>query len=431
MSDNKDDFYNNVDLVEDEDIINASKNPKKKNKMDMSYIKKGSKYESVNLNDEVNIEELLPTEEIVEEQKEDFIVEYEIKEEEPVEKSNKPIYIGFTPRLLLVIVLIPILSIFSIYFLYKSFKVDEISNIRYTENSTINYKVLKEGQEQTSTNNTFTKDQIDKVLIDLSYYFNINKKGNLLFNYKVVGNLQIVDKANPENILYQEDYTLKENEKLEIENHDKYSIKENIEINYKDYNDTAKGLKSNYNMDTISYLNVDLIVDYKSLNRNPYKLKDSSKTTLKIPLLENNITIEKNTLDIEKRVNKKPTISISNPIFLLLGIIIGVGVVLCLAKTLIFISTIIDQKSPYDKKVDKILRKYKRIIIYKDKVPYKRGKKTTSINTIEQLVKISRRTKQPIEYCNINEHNKCQFSVKYEKELFILVIKAVDLEKKD
>ena len=428
MSDN--DFYNNVDLVEDEDIINASKKPKKKKKMEMSSIKKGSNYEKVNINDEVNIEELLPEEETVEKQKEEFIVEYEVVEDKKEEEIKKPIYIGFTPRLLFVISLIPILSIISILLLYKSFTVDDIKNIRYTENSIINYKVYKDDLEQHSTTNVFNND-IDKILIDFSYQFKINSKSNLIFNNKILGHLLIVDKTKQDNILYQDDFILKDDVESQIKNLSKYNIRDNIEINYKEYNDKAKIYKTNYNTETLSYLNIELNVDYKNKYNNNYKLKDNSITSINIPLQVDNVEINKKELDIEKRVNKKPTISLKYPLLFGLGIITGFITILCLSKTLIFISTIMDQKSTYDKKVDKILKKYKRRIIFKDKVPYKRGKKTTNLKTINELVKISKKTKQPIEYCNINDHNKCQFSVVYQKELFILVIKAVDLEKKD
>ncbi len=430
MSDNKEDFYDHYNLIEDEDIEKAKKKPKSKKKVKMSSIKKGSTYESVSINKEVNKEEILK-EEIEDTPSEEFLVEYNVVEEEKKEEIKAPIYIGFTPRLVICCILVPILSILSIILIYKSFSVDEIANIRYTEKSIINYTIYSDDiNVYTGENNLYDRSLINKIIIDLNYQLLANQKSNLLFNYQVTGDLVIVDKNNPETIFYNESNNIIDLKKETITNN-KFSLREKVNINYWDYYNKAKQLSENYTGETQSYLDIKLLVNYKSTRNNNYNLNDSSISDIKIPLSDKNISIEKNEIDNEKRVNKRPTVHISSPIILVLGLLTSIGAIIVLSYVLLFIYSILEQYSKYDKLVNKILKKYKKRIIYKDKVPRKTGKKVTNVDNIKILNKVSKKNKVPIEYCNINNHTKCQFSVLFDKELYIYVIKEIDLEKKD
>ena len=201
----EDDFYNHYNLVEDEDIVKAKKKPKSKKPIKMSSIKKGSTYESVSINKEVKKEEILK-EEVKDTPSEEFLVEYNIVEEKQQKEEVKtPIYIGFTPRLVIFCILVPILSVLAVIFLYKAFAVDEIVNIRYTEKSIIDYTVYSDDINiYTGENNLYDRSLINKIKLDLKYQFLVNQKSNIILDYKIIEDLVIADKNNPENIFYNE-----------------------------------------------------------------------------------------------------------------------------------------------------------------------------------------------------------------------------------
>ena len=63
---------------------------------------------------------------------------------------SKSIYIGYTPRLILYIVLVPILSVLAVILFYKAFEVDDLLNIRYQELGSINEKILDVNKQETT-----------------------------------------------------------------------------------------------------------------------------------------------------------------------------------------------------------------------------------------------------------------------------------------
>ena len=429
----KEDFYDHYNLVDDEDIEKAKKKPKSKKKVEISKMKKGSTYESVSINKEVRKEDIIK-EEIEDTPSEEFLVEYNIVEEqkEEKEKVKAPVYIGFTPRLIICGILVPILSVISIILLYKSFGVDEIENIRYSEKSIINHNFYgTDNNIYLGENNKFDRNLINTIKLDFNYQLLLNQNSNIRVDYKIIEELLIVDKNNKDDVFYSESNELISKENEEINNNEKYSLREEVVINYSDYYKKVHELTKNYREESNSYLNIKLLVNYKSKNNNTYKLKDKSVTSIKIPLSKQYVELEKQEVDIEKRVNKRPTVFIKSVGFLGLGILSSICAIIALSQVILYIYSVSEQYSKYDKLVHKILTKYKKRIIKKDKVPRKTGKRVTNVDNIKTLNKISKKEKVPIEYCIINDHNKCQFSVLYEKELYIYVIKAVDLEKKD
>lgn len=411
------DFYNGFSFVNDEDIAKAKKNQSKK-PIKISSSNKKSNYEKVSLNKEINKEELLQGEPMIEKQPEEFLVEYEILEdkEEPKEtKKNNAPYIGFAPRLITSIILVPILSLIAIYCLYHAYVVEDLANIRYTEQGLI-------------TPNDSNEETIN---LDIEYQFKVNQLSNLAFNYQAQAELLIVDKENEEKIYYQETNPLMELKESEMIQEDTNNFHEAFSIQKEEYEEKIRKYQESYQVETNNYLNISLVVNYNSIQKNSYYLSDNSNISIQIPLLAQEKEPIINNLDIEKRVNTRPTIRVKSVGLLGLGILVSIGAVLSLTWTLILIYSTMDQKSLYDKTVGKILKKYKKIIQEVPKVPRRFKKQIHTMDSMKELVKMSKELKQPIKYCVIHEHSKCQFFLEQNKELFIYIIKEVDLENKD
>ena len=337
------------------------------------------------------------------------------QKEDTKKKTNttKMIYIGYTPRLVICTILIPILSILTIIFIYHAFTIDELVNIRYTEQSITNYNIKDNNMD-----------------LDIAYQYKSNKENNMQFTYHVEGTLTIIEKDNPEKTYYTEKYQLKEETEENIVNQKKSNYRTNLEINLEDYESIVKKYKESYEVETKSYLDIDLIINYHSTSNASYFLTDENKATIHIPLVEDS-PIEVNDINEEKRVDKKPTVRLQSSGLLGLGVLFGLGAILSLSQAILLVYSTMDQKSIYDKTVEKILNKYKRRIEEVPKVPRKTGKIVQNLSSIKEISKVSKNYKVPIKYCVINEHNKCQFFVEYDKELYIYVLKAIDLEKKD
>ena len=82
-------------------------------------------------------------------------------------------------------------------------------------------------------------------------------------------------------------------------------------------------------------------------------------------------------------------------------------------------------------KASNLVKKYKKRIVEVEKVPRKTKKQIHTMNTIQDLIRLSKKLKQPVKYCVIHEHSKCQFFIEHEKKLYTYIIKEVDLEAKD
>ena len=349
------------------------------------------------------------------------------------EKPTKlPIYIGYTQRLVIYSCLLPVLSIITILFLYKSFKVDDIINIRYKEQGIVQYKIYDADKKQVLSNNhQYSQDQIHTIHLDMGYQFFINKESNLQFQYQALSDLVIIDKNHPETVYYKETIPLMESQEKTIKKGKKTTLRNTFIIDYQEYNDIAQKYIESYKVETISYLEIHYNINYHTTRNHSFLLMDNCENYIKIPLAESTISIEKEEVLREKRVNKKPTIHIDKPRLLEIGILFGIAAIFSLIQLIILISSTMHYKSDYDRVLERIQKRYKRRLILVPKAPKISNNNKITVHQIKELVKISKKTKKPIKYCIINEHNKSQFFIEEEDKIISYYLKAIDLEKKD
>ena len=358
----------------------------------------------------------------------------EPKEDIKVEPHNlSGFYIGYTARILISVILIIVLSVLGIMTIYSSFKVDDLVNIRYTEQSSIDYKVyLNENdfysQEYLGKDMAYVANLVNKIVMDMNYHFKINKNGNLEFNYQVLADLLILDKNNPDKVFYQETYTLTEYQTETIRDYNDLSIQKEVSIDYGEYNTIANKFAKSYGVETTSYLDVYLVVKYKTTAKSPWKLQGEATPRIKIPLSEQSIKLEVENVDGEKRVNKRPTVHLDKPLQFCLGMIFALGAIGVLIYAALLMYKARDKKSLYDKTIEKILREYDRLIVDTTTPPPTKEKKVITIKSFNELLDVRDNIKEPIKYYIIHEHSKCQFYISHQDELYIMTIKEVDLE---
>ena len=350
-------------------------------------------------------------------------------------KTRKGFHFSFGMRLALNIIIIILLVCGLVYTFNKSFSITKGKSTTYKERSNIDYKVYLK-------TNTFYDDPyldkgmayvasiIDKIDVRFNYQFTTNTPSNLDITYKIVAKLVIASQNNS-SVFYEKEYELTKDVIDEMVDKTDYLIDRNVVIDYNYYNDLANEFKSSYAVNTNSRLDVYLVVEEKNKKDNSYELTNSSTTTLSIPLSQQEISINLNdsNIDNENSITENSKFVVSNVVFLIISIVIVLLLfitITSLLKKILLITR--KKKSEYDKFVNRILVGYDRIIINIKTAPNMDEYNIIKVDSFQELVDVRDNTKEPINYYVINEHQKCEFFVINNKNLYLYVVKAVDIE---
>lgn len=362
----------------------------------------------------------------------------EIKKETKVKKDNKKLkhnlYIGYETKIAMTIVLTFLLLLIGSYYIIKSINLLSVLNVNYREKSNLDYKVyLKNNEfydsEYLGKGMSYVASLIDKITADFNYTFDIDKDSNINFDYDITAELVISD-TNKNNVFLKKEYTLLQNTKEEMANAKQHTINKTIDIDYDYYNTIANKFRISYGVETRSDLNIYLNIHEKNSENNSFKLENKSVMALTIPLSQKSINITLDYKDINKtsEVIKNSQIIINNYIYLIMGIIlllIGIIELIYLINLLLLIK---NKKTKYDKFIAKILNEYDRLIVETTTGPNTQDKNIIKINKFEELLDVRDNLKLPIKYFIISKHQKCQFYIDHEEEIYILTIKEVDIE---
>ena len=361
----------------------------------------------------------------------------EIKQVKENKKIKHKLYISYEMKIATNIVLTFLLILIGSYYLIKSINVLSVLNVNYREKSNLDYKVyLKNNEfydsEYLGKGMSYVASLIDKITADFNYTFDIDKESSIDFDYDITAELVISD-TTKNNILLKKDYTLLQSTKENMKNAKQHTINKTINIDYDYYNKIANKFKVSYGIDTKSDLNIYLNIHEKNTENNSFKLENKSVMALTIPLSQKSINITLDYKDINKtsQVIKNSEIIINNYVYLALGtalILIGILETIHLIKLLLLTK---NKKTNYDKYINKILNEYDRLIVETTTAPNMQDKNIIKINRFNELLDVRDNLKLPIKYYVISKHQKCQFYIDHEEELYILTIKEVDIEKND
>ena len=379
-----------------------------------------------------------PTE-IYEETQEE--IEEEPEEEQP-KKVVKTVYklrkvhglhIGFNTRLFLNIVMIVVLLIASIKTATMAFEVTKDEVIKYKENSTIDYKVyLKENdfydKEYLDKGMAYVASLIDKIKIDYNYFFTVDKESNIDIDNKVVAKL-VITSQNNSNIFFEKEFELLENSSEELKNGKNYSLKKEVEIDYGYYNNLANRFRANYAVNTNSVLEVYLQVKEKNMDSNSFELSNENKTVLTIPLSEQeiNISLDNKNVNDEKQIVKEKEVRINKPIYLIISGILLLFVLIEIIRLIKKLLLLNKKSNKYDKYIKKILRGYDRVIVNVKTPPNLDDYNVIKVESFEELIDVRDNIKEPIKYIVIQEHQKSEFFITNHIDLYLYVVKEVDL----
>lgn len=419
-----------VDFKIPEELLKDQKHKKKK--------KKKQKHSNENNISEVKEKEIKEGKKIKEEKNEYSKEKEETEIPTVIEKKDftKIKYESFEKKLTKKILLSIFTLILSIGTIYYALNNTEKETISYSQYGNVNYKVCLKN------NNFYTQNCLDKnmsyvstliktVALTFDYDLSTSKDLDIKTEYEVDAKLVISNTDNTSKY-YEQKYILKPKTSEGIAKiNNEYKISQNVDIDYDYYNAIASNFKSQYGVETNSYLEVSFQVYHTNSTTEDVKVTSPSPVVLNIPLSQKSININM----ASSGINKQETQNIESSIFTLKNIIclfIGViSLIVCLISSLKvakMLSLTKEKKNNYDKFIEKILREYDRLIVETSTLPKFNKYYVTKVNSFGELIDVRDNLRLPIMYYEVAKHQKCHLYITNNKNLYLLTIKAVDME---
>ena len=342
--------------------------------------------------------------------------------------KNKKLRIN--KKLIFYFILLAILVFGTICSTVLAFSKTKNEVVKYHENSNIDYKVyLKKNdfynKDYLDKGMVYVASLIDKIKVNYNYNFNVNKKSDIDISYKVIAKL-VISSQNNTNIFFEKEDDLTDTITKTIEKDTDLNFSENVEIDYDYYNNLANKFKSNYAVNTNSYLEVYLKVDENSKESNSYLLNNESKTTLTIPLSEQevNITLNNDNVNEEKEIISKKSIN-SSINYIVICLVLFILTIFTIIKLIKYLEKF---ENAYDRYINKILRGYDRLIVNVKTAPKLRDYNIIQVENFEELIDVRDNVKEPIRYLEISKHKKCKFYIINNKDLYLFTVNSIDLD---
>ncbi len=359
------------------------------------------------------------------------------KEKVPFFKFDNNAYMSYERKVIIYLILVLGCAILSTIFLTRSFSTGKQEHISYREQSNIDYKVYLKKNDFYETkylekDMVYVASLIKRIDVDIKYLFDIDEKSTIDFDYDIIGKLSITDN-DEKNTFFEKEYTLLESKKDTIKESKNYNINENISINYDYYNNLANKFRSDYGIETKSNLIVYFKVNQKSSEDNKYQLNSNSTMSLTIPLSEKAINIQMDAKEINKesQLYRDTAVVVSNYIFAVVSFVLIIVLAIFIGPLIKLLLNMRTKKSAYDKYLGRILNEYDRLIVETTTPPNMNANNIVKVHSFTELLDVRDNLSLPIKYYEINKHQKCNFYINYGEELYLLVLKAVDLEESE
>ena len=236
--------------------------------------------------------------------------------------------------------------------------------IEYKEQGNIDYKVhYSENEffpdEWIDKDKSYVSSLTDGIKADFAY---IMKTGaNMSFNYTYQIDAQLLITKKDTGAPY---YTLEENilpqKSVSVKNGTALKINEGVYIDYKKYDDIARGFVDTYDKNAncvlLVILKVDIVSEYSKFDQ---KMNNSYTTTLNIPVAEDNYNITRTSGTPENEVKLfEFNNSTSKNVLLILAIVFASLALILAVLLLIFMRLTRNEDVTYTAAVNRILKSY-------------------------------------------------------------------------
>ena len=196
-----------------------------------------------------------------------------------------------------------------------------------------------------------------------------------------------------------------------------------MRIDYREYNNLIKGFKTEFNLLAESYLQVTLHV-----NVNGEQVNTANNMNINIPLTEKTINIEMEYTEINNSGKGGTTRTGINRALGNISLAVAGLFILMVINTASFISRADIGKTYYQRRVEKILRDYDRVVVkLKKSINISNDEEIMEVLDFEELLGMSDRLGKSILFMETDEKEKGWFIIKNGTEIYRYIIEENSL----
>ena len=320
-------------------------------------------------------------------------------------------------------------------FITSSLSVNTNEKLHFQEKGNVKYSVcLKDNNffedECLNSNMSYVASLIKNIPLDFNYQFNGNFD-NIVnsVDYEIIAKL-IIENNDTKTKYYEKEYILTPKTTDYVKNNKTlYNLNKKVNIDYEYYNSIANNFKSQYGIDSQSYLEVYLNA-YNNVDSEYKDIPTSAHISVQIPLSQKAIEIKFNTQEINKSIDKfitSKSVVINSYLKFIVGIISLFLSIIFLYFTFGIIKKYTKTISKYDKFINKILKEYDRLIVETSTFPNEKDYTVLLINNFNELVDVRDNLHSPIMFYNIKEHKMSKFYILNDNNLYLYIVNSKDI----
>lgn len=354
-----------------------------------------------------------------------------IKKSSKKRKKENPLL-----RCFLCICIFCVLVVTGFKFITKSLSIKSDEKLHFQEKGNVKYSVcLKDNnffeEECLDSYMSYVASLIKNIQLDFNYQFNSNID-NLVnsIDYEIIAKL-IIEKNDTKTKYYEKEYVLSpKTTDFTLKNKTLYNLNKKVNIDYEYYNNIANNFKSQYGVDTQSYLEVYLKTN-NNINSEYKDIPSAATISVQIPLSQKAIEINFNTKEINKSTEKNivsKSVVINGYLNFIVGIITLFFAFIFLVITFVMIKKYTKTKSKYDKFINKILKEYDRLIVETATSPDEKKYNVLLINSFNELVDVRDNLHSPIMFYNAIDHEMSKFYILNDNNLYLFIVKSKDID---
>lgn len=296
------------------------------------------------------------------------------------------------------IVICFLLIILSIFIIMSSFNNSPKESYEYKVNKKVDYKIsVKENNffknDYIDMNQTYISSVLNKILANFNYEFEGNMKENINYSYDIAEVMNVKYSNNNENLWSEKNYII-ENKQINLENENKFNIKESVEVNYNEYNNKAKQFKANFNIPIKSTLEIILTVKQKIDTKE--KIEQIGTVSLYVNLNEDVCKIEQKSTGLNSYKQLENTKNV-NVFMLIIGLIILIPSVSVVLKNTMKFEAVNNNVGTYSKAIKKILKNYGDVVAEIIKpIELNENTQIIDVKNFDQLLDVEEELRMPI-----------------------------------
>lgn len=360
-----------------------------------------------------------------------------VNEAKPKEKGNSKFYASYSLRVITLGISLVIIAILIAFLISKSISISNEKKVSYTEKSNADYKVvLKQNnfydEQVLEKNYSYIANLINKIKVNYNYDFKTDSDFDTNLTYDIIGVLKIVN-PNTNEEYFTKKYMLKDSKEIKYVNEKNINIQANVDIDYNYYNALANKFKATYAVDTDSSLIVTMRVKRKASGEivNSNELNNNTNTSITIPLSQKaiSINIKEDGTNNHETVWSNRSVSIDQKEYLVVAFVLVILAIVLIVKLFKTVTLINTKPIGYDVELNRLLKNYDRLIVNVGTAPELSNFTVIKISKFEEILDLHDNYREPIRFIEITKHVKSYFYIQHNDELFLYVLKSVDVEK--